>query len=199
MALSRRQRRHRRLQGPLLFRSQSPPHSRPGNPSFRKNQDTFACRFYHRLPIGSPCEESVKFFNIRILEAGTKPVNERQPITNTSFLLTALDGGPPILNGKTNSKGVIRIRSTARKAKFLLEIEGVEIHINAGDLIPSGSSEDANRQRLAHLGYEPPDSATWVPSDADAAYRKFQREHALPVTGAATPATVDTLKELNGS
>jgi peptidoglycan hydrolase-like protein with peptidoglycan-binding domain len=166
---------------------------------FEKTKDTFGCRFYHRLTIDSPCEESAKYWVIRVMEPGYKPIDDRKPIANAPFQLTGENGGAPIVNGVTDANGILRIRASSLKAKLLLKIAGTEIHVNAGELQPSGASEDASRQRLCNLGYGPADYAKWSPDDADAAYRKFQRQHLITVTGAANPATIDKLKKMNGS
>lgn len=41
---------------------------------FGKTKDTFACRFYHRLSIGSPCERILASFKIRLFDRLAKPI-----------------------------------------------------------------------------------------------------------------------------
>ncbi len=183
------------------FWSDAAVRSAPGEKErrFEETKDTFSCRFYHRLTATSPCEETVKYWVLRILEANDKPLNARQPLRNTPYLVTGEDGGPPEIKGSTDNDGILRIRATSDKTKFLLTIGGCQVHLDAGDLLPSGAVEKASHQRLCNMGYGPADLEKWTQADAKKAYEQFQEHHKLNKTGQADPDTVAKLKEIHGS
>lgn len=166
---------------------------------FEDTKDTFACRFYQRLTERSPCEESVKFWVLRVLEAGKLPLDKRKPLADTAFVVTGEDGPPPQINGKTDKDGVLRIRVTANNTIFKLTIAGQEIILDAGALFPSGSSPAATRQRLCNLGYGPGDLKTWTPAIEAFAVKLFQAQHGLPKTGVIDGGTIAKLREAHGS
>src|SRR5262249_22792088 len=45
------------------------------NRTFDETQDTFACRFYHRLVTNSPCESEVTLVEIRLLDPQGRPLS----------------------------------------------------------------------------------------------------------------------------
>ena len=166
---------------------------------FEETHDTFACRFYQRLTERSPCEETVKFWIIRVLEAGNLPLHKRKPLADTAFVLTGESGPPPQISGKTDKEGILRIRVTADRAKFKLTIAGAEVILDAGELFPSGSSPVATRQRLCNLGYGPGDLKSWTDAIEESAVRLFQSHHSLPPTGKIDDGTIGKLTEIHGS
>jgi hypothetical protein len=167
--------------------------------TFEKDRDTFACRFYHRLNTGSPCEESVKYWILRVLEASDTPLYNRKPVANAAYLITGENGEPPQIKGSTDAQGILRIRATSEKAKLKLIIAGCEVLLDAGELFASGTNEAASRQRLCNLGYGPAELASWTNADAKAAYELFQTHYGLQKSGTADAPTVEKLKEIHGS
>jgi peptidoglycan hydrolase-like protein with peptidoglycan-binding domain len=183
------------------FWSDAAVRSAPGDKPrhFEITKDTFSCRFYHRLTATSPCEETVKYWVVRILAANDKPLDKREPLIDTPFLVTGEDGGPPRIKGTTDKQGILRIRVTADKTRFKLTVGGFEVLLDAGALLPPGATEQASHQRLCNMGYGPAELATWKQADAKTACEQFQEQHELTKSGQADAATVAKLKEIYGS
>lgn len=75
--------------------------------TFQEDEDTFACRFYHRLAGFSPCEAGVKLWVVRLNVDGA---NGKIPLANRRFALIAGDSEhAPVMRGTTDPEGILRI------------------------------------------------------------------------------------------
>jgi len=79
---------------------------------FDDSADTFACRFYHRLTTGSPCEGALPIFQVRLFDRFGRP------IPNAPYSVT-LKGQQPI-TGTANASGDIIIRSVKRPTSCVI-------------------------------------------------------------------------------
>ena len=79
---------------------------------FEESADLFACRFYHRLSTGSPCEGVLPIFRIRLFDRFGRPV------PNAPYSVT-LEGQQPV-TGKADASGDIMIRNVKRPTSCLL-------------------------------------------------------------------------------
>ena len=64
---------------------------------FDKGQKTFACRFYERFSVFSPCENPGDMWVLRVLSAGKGSIPGRKPLANQPYILAGVSaGGAPI-------------------------------------------------------------------------------------------------------
>ena len=211
---------------------------------FKKTADTFGCRFYHGIAQNSPCEATLKLWVIRIgfndaleKDAQGSEIEDAKgrtflthPVARRRYVVeTGLDPGTPIIRGRTDDQGGLRIpvfdeRTTMRvrldvKSPFdpkdqdkqrqteqeTPEEEFLELVVEAGDLAPREASDGslgdrAVRQRLSNLGYGPPIPVDlWTSVDRRKAISGFQQNHKLNVTGEADESTIVELRKVHGS
>jgi hypothetical protein len=212
--------------------------------SFKRTGDTMGCRFYHGFAQNSPCEGTLKLWVLRIGFDDALKKDERgneiedakgrtelaHPIARKRYLVTAgPDAGAPLLRGRTDEKGGLRIpvfdeRTSMKLAidvKSLLdpvdpeqrrkqeeevpEKDFLELVLKAGDLFPlRGQQPDvdaiAARQRLSNLGFGPDRKIEeWSDDEARAALRAFQRKHDLQDSGVLGDEEIAELKKVYGS
>jgi hypothetical protein len=166
---------------------------------WEKTQDTFACRFYHRLVERSPCERKIQYWVLRILQAGPELVPVKKPVANAPFELTGTGSLKPVVTGRTDANGILRVQVFNEVSDMILKIGGVQILIEAGRLKPVEVDEGQSKRRLCNLGYGPPDQRTWTPVEQKSAFLKFQDDFRLNKTGVADLDTQLKLKDLHGS
>lgn len=166
---------------------------------WEKTKDTFACRFYQRLVERSPCERKIQYWVLRILESGTELVPVKKPVANTPFELTGHGGVKPVIKGRTDADGILRVQVFSEVCDMVLKIRGTQILIEAGKLKPVEVDEDQSVRRLCNLGYGPADHRTWTAAEKRAAFLKFQKDFRLTESGVADVETQLKLKDLNGS
>ncbi len=212
--------------------------------TFKKTGDTFGCRFYHGFAQNSPCEGTLKLWVLRIgfdddlkKDAQGQEIEDEKgrttlghPIARKRYVVTAgTDPGAPILRGRTDEKGGVRLPVFDEKTSMTLKLDAkslfnpedpdkrkkeeedtpesefLAILLKAGDLQPlfageGGVSGVGVRQRLANLGYGPAKKIEeWSGEDEKEALSAFQRKHKLEVTGTADEATTAELRKVHGS
>jgi outer membrane protein OmpA-like peptidoglycan-associated protein len=80
---------------------------------FEDSRDLFACRFYHRLTTGSPCEGALPIFRVRLFDRLGRPV------PNAPYSVT-LEGQSSV-TGTADASGDIIIRNVKRPTSCLLK------------------------------------------------------------------------------
>jgi hypothetical protein len=168
--------------------------------AFKETADTFGCRFYHGFGQNSPCEGTLKLWVLRIgidddlkKDGQGKEIEDEKGRTTLTHPLArkryicevSKDPGAPIIRGRTDEKGGIRLpmfderttMSLKLDAKSLLnpqdpnarkeaeaetdEQEFIELVLRGGDLLPLLEFGDVSFdrkgaiQRVSNLGYGP--------------------------------------------
>lgn len=159
---------------------------------FEDTQDTFGCRFYHRLSVDSPCEcasGGKAWISIQLLD------ENHQPIPNAPYKLQ--------INGTTeeataDSAGRFTKNVSPSLTAATLEAAGRKYQLNI-QALPPVTELKGMQLRLMNLNYPcgVPDGNPNV--ETTAALRSFQTLHALPVTGVSDPATQKLVREIHGS
>jgi outer membrane protein OmpA-like peptidoglycan-associated protein len=168
--------------------------------AFKETGDTMGCRFYHGFAQNSPCEGTLKLWVMRLGiddalqkdgngltiedEKGRNFLNH--PIARKRYVVeVSKDAGAPIIRGRTDERGGIRLPVFDEKTtmslkidvKTLFDVENpekrqqkeeetpedqfLELVLKAGDLLPMREAEDPEfnrlsaRQRLSNLSYGP--------------------------------------------
>ena len=163
-----------------------------------KHKNTYACRFYDRLTNFSPCEQTREYWVLRILIAGTSPLQDRKPLANEAYTVTGA-GAAGVIKGRTDHNGALRVPVTGDPASMTLSIAGVQIAVQGGGLREIDDGETAIRQRLYNLGYGKTDYTTWTGGYYTNLLNQFQKQHDLPETIAVDAATKEKLKDIHGS
>lgn len=113
---------------------------------FDETQDTFACRFYHRLAGESPCEFPSRPRRLRIfLHDETGKVMANEPYT------LEIDG-TVVAKKNTTAEGLVDHEVPAGSARGVLQIQRHTWNLLLEDP-PPHSDEDGVRVRLANLGF----------------------------------------------
>ena len=129
---------------------------------FQETKDTFACRFYHRLLVASPCERVLASFVIRLFD----PVGE--PLPGAPFLIIT-DNQRVSAFADANADAVVhdlRVPATC-KVFWSRPSQGrppaekpeefdfrLDVHVDIEDDKDSGDlSDEASLKRLNNLGY----------------------------------------------
>lgn len=103
--------------------------------TFQEDDDTFGCRFYHRLAGFSPCEAGLKLWVVRLRVDGAKG---NIPLANRRFALTAGETEhAPIMRGTTDAEGVMRIPVYDAAVTMTLKLDA------SGYLMEAPASGDA--------------------------------------------------------
>jgi hypothetical protein len=157
---------------------------------FELTNDTFACRFYHRLTTNSPCERVRKSVEIR-LYAPTKAYIANAPCE------VAIGGSAPIRR-VADGRGILRLVDVevpnTCDVKWGFPPHGGEEPVLVFSLrmhLLGGGEADEARKKLNNLGYTDDDLATNI--------RHFQRDYgsgtpSLAATGALDGDTLDRLR-----
>jgi hypothetical protein len=136
---------------------------------------------------------------LRILQSGSELVPVKKPVANTPFELTGSGAVKPVIKGRTDANGILRVQVFSEVCDMVLKIGGAEMLIEAGQLKPVEVDEDQSARRLCNLGYGPPDRRKWTPEKKTAAFLKFQDDFRLNKSGVADVDTQIKLKDLHGS
>ncbi len=166
---------------------------------FGETRDTFACRFYHRLAITSPCEGGAPLWVIRLLEDGPEPIDQRRPLANLPFSVTGVGGGLGEIRGTTDSRGVLRIIIKDNPAVMKVTVAGQEITVFAGSLKGVQEGAEGVVQRLRNLGFGVLDQRRDTTNQLIAGLAQFQRLHSLPVLEQPNADFRKKLQEFHGS
>lgn len=212
--------------------------------TFKQGGDTFGCRFYHGLAQNSPCEGTLKLWVLRVgfdddlrkddqgveIEDDNGRTTLTHPLARKRYVVeTGQDPGSPIIRGRTDENGGIRLpvfdeRSTMTlklDAKSLFEVQAqdrqkaesetpesefLQLVLQAGDLLPMAALEDggfdaiAVRQRLSNLGYGPDKPpADWSEPEHDSAVSAFRRKHRLAQGAIVDEPLATELRKVHGS
>jgi hypothetical protein len=162
---------------------------------FEDAKDTFACRFYQRLVDKSPCEVTVKTFEIRVYN----PLG--RAIALAPCQVTIGDSKP--FRDVADARGIVILRDVEVPASCRLEwgyvpaagkepelIFNLDLFLKADDTLDSSSPEESMK-RLNNLGYNRPDRSENI--------RGFQLEYRtlaqppLRVTGVLDAATIKVI------
>ncbi len=121
---------------------------------FENTQDTFACRFYHRLTVKSPCERPMITFNIRLYD------DDGRYIAFAPYKLS-VDGDKPI-SGRADANGIVRVPNIETPNKCVVQWGfppqgnqrtifdfGLDVFLH----IKENDSEDEAAQKLHNLAY----------------------------------------------
>jgi outer membrane protein OmpA-like peptidoglycan-associated protein len=163
---------------------------------FEEKKDTFACRFYNRLVDKSPCEITVKTFDVRLYS----PIGRAIP--NAPCQVTI--GGRKPFNDQADARGIITLRDVAVPATCKIRwgfqpekgqprelIYNLELFLKADE---DAVGADDGHRKLNNLGYINPSAAENV--------RSFQRDYGqltnppLPITGTLDDTTKDILTKV---
>ena len=151
--------------------------------TYEESADTFACRFYDRLAMKSPCEASVILatFNVRLADM------EKEPIPGAPFRIVR---GTSVRSGHADPEGNITVQAVVRPEKLRIEwtlpqMEGEDAFPFAREFfVDVGSDPSSDDRRLFNLGYTDSQSVENV--------RAYQRDFGHPETG----AIADIVEEL---
>jgi len=165
---------------------------------FEHTKDTFACRFYHRLVEKSPCEVTVKTFEIRLYS----PIGRAIPRAPCEITV----GGRKAFTDRADARGVVTLRDIDVPAACSVRwgfppedgqepelLYNLDVFLKADEPLNSDPAEEA-RRKLNNLGYNRRD-----PADNT---RSFQRDYGplssppLDITGALDDLTMKALREV---
>ncbi|MEJ7732119.1 MAG: peptidoglycan-binding protein [Polyangiaceae bacterium] len=159
----------------------------PVRREYKQTRDTFACRFYDRLSVRSPCEG---LRNEKLVELFFD-----DPFIgfadNVLVDLAFADGSTDKL--QTSSAGSVLVE--LRRGPFadaLYRREDVELRVRIFLRPPSVDTPEGTWQRLVNLGYarfDSPGELPETPVDLERAAEEFQQDHRLSITGEPDGAT----------
>ena len=128
---------------------------------FEETEDTFACRFYHRLVGASPCERELKSFQVRLYD----PFGRTLPEAPFSV---SVGGRPFSAVSSASVEGILTLRDVqvpetcVVKWGFRPEKDEQPTLVFSRTLFLVGDDEpkaQAGRKKLSNLGYESDDEA----------------------------------------
>jgi hypothetical protein len=142
--------------------------------TYEETADTFACRFYDRLAMKSPCEASVLLatFNVRLTDM------EKEPIPGAPFRILR---GTSVRFGHADEEGNLTVQAVVRPEKLriewtLPEHEGEEAFPFAREFfVDVGTDASSDDRRLFNLGYTDSQSVENV--------KAYQRDFGHPESG----------------
>lgn len=168
--------------------------------TFKETADTMGCRFYHAFAQNSPCEGTLKLWVLRLgfdddvqRDSSGKEVQDDKgrvtlthPIARKRYVVeVSKDPGAPLIRGRTDEQGGIRLPMFDEKPTMTLKIDVrtlldpadkdktkeaedkvtedqfLTLLLKGGDLKPMKQPADADfdvlavRQRLSNLGFGP--------------------------------------------
>jgi hypothetical protein len=166
--------------------------------TFQKGEDTFACRFYHRMSQGSPCERVRNSFEIRLYN----PMGRAIPFAPCEI---AIGARTPVAD-TADARGIVTLHDVAVPATCHVKwgykpddgrepelVFGVDLFLKADDLLES-ESEEESLKKLNNLGYDRPSRSENI--------RGFQLEYRtlasppLQITGELDDRTIKVLREV---
>jgi hypothetical protein len=165
---------------------------------FEEAKNTFACRFYNRLVDKSPCEVTIKTFEIRLYN----PIGRAIPLAPCEITIGKRKPFPD----KANARGIITLRDVEVPAACKIRwgfppdegqepelLYSLDLFLKADEPLESDRAEESKR-KLNNLGYNRPDLAENV--------RSFQRDYGhltsppLDITGDIDDRTTKVLSEV---
>jgi outer membrane protein OmpA-like peptidoglycan-associated protein len=165
---------------------------------FEQTKDTFACRFYTRLVQASPCEITLKTFEIRLYNPMAKAI----PLAPCTIAI----GDRKPLPDKADERGIIILHDVAVPAACHIEwgfppadsqkielIFSLDLFLIADGVKKLDRTEEG-KQKLNNLGYNRPDGADNI--------RSFQRDYGglvnprLVVSGELDDQTMTLLRRV---
>lgn len=159
---------------------------------FEETQDTFGCRFYHRLNVDSPCEcasGGKVWISIQLLDT------EQRPIPNAPYKLTL---GGSVVEENADSQGIFTKYLSASSPGGTLESAGRKYNL-AFQSLPPVSDLKGMQLRLANFGYDCGTANGAMNPQTEASLRAFQSLHGLLETGLSDEPTQNTVKRIHGS
>ncbi len=159
---------------------------------FEESQDTFGCRFYHRLNVDSPCECSSGgkvWISIQLLDS------DQKPIPNAPY---KLDVGGQVTEDKADGKGMFVKYISPTATGGTLESSGRKYKL-AFQALPPVSELRGVQLRLINFGYTCGTPNGVMTPQTEVALRDFQSLHGLPQTGLNDSATQQMVKKIHGS
>jgi OmpA family len=120
--------------------------------SYEDTADTFACRFYDRLAMRSPCEASITLvaFEVRL----TDP--DKDPLPRAPFRITQ---GASVRLGEADDDGLVRVQAIRRPDKLRVEWSTEALGVDGGYafareyFVDVGEGDASDDRRLFNLGY----------------------------------------------
>ncbi len=106
--------------------------------SFKETADTFGCRFYHGFAQNSPCEGTLKLWVLRLAfdddlkkdDKGKEVVDDKgrttlnHPLARKRYVVEmSKDSGAPLIRGRTDEQGGIRLPVFDEKTTMTLKID----------------------------------------------------------------------------
>lgn len=159
---------------------------------FEESQDTFGCRFYHRLNADSPCEcasGGKVWISIQLLDT------QQRPIPNAPYKLTL---GGSVVEETADSNGMFTKYISAASGGGTLEAAGRKYNL-AIQSLPPVTELKGMQLRLANFGYDCGACNGAMNPQTEAALKAFQSLHGLAETGVSDEATQKTVKRIHGS
>ncbi|CAN5409331.1 hypothetical protein BH10PSE17_BH10PSE17_26890 [soil metagenome] len=163
---------------------------------FSKTRDTFACRFYHRVAVASPCETGAPPVRIRLYDTAGRF------IPNAPYRFSI--GTAPTREGFASAKGIITVRATSASSQGFIEWglappDGQEANLRFAEEVFLGFPDDREQRadrKLQNLGYG--GTSAPLPTRTEAFQRDYAGEFGLSVTGlldAKTSAAIDDVHD----
>ena len=146
---------------------------------FEDSADLFACRFYHRLSTGSPCEGVLPIFRVRLFDRFGRPV------PNAAYSVTIEDQAP--VTGTANASGDIIIRNVKRPTSCRLQWS-----------VPRPKDEEPVYSDLQDSDIEEPDYSDVEDSDFSEAITSEDYDYEMEIflDPAAAENSDDTVKRM---
>jgi len=159
---------------------------------FEESQDTFGCRFYHRLTSDSPCEcqsGGKVWISIQLLD------HNQKPIPNAPY---KLDVGGQVSEDKADSKGMFVKYITPSATGGVLEAAGRKYTL-AFQSLPPVEELRGMQLRLVNFGYSCGSANGTMNLQTEESLRAFQGLHGLVQTGLSDGPTQQMVKKIYGS
>jgi hypothetical protein len=158
---------------------------------FADTQDTFACRFYHRMTTGSPCEKSLPgprvVLKIQIHDIFYAPCrNEAVTVTGTGGFFE---------RGQTDGDGLLTLKVppglTQVVVRYAPKDLGIRYAVTAALVVPGGTDDASLLAHIRNFGFGRDDR------EVAPAVVKFQAARgSLDLTGALDAATKQAVREV---
>lgn len=160
--------------------------------AFEDTDDTFACRFYHRLTVDSPCEcqnGGKSWISIQLLDSN------HEPRPSAPYKLTI---GGKSYDELADSEGRFVKTVSGVTTTALLETSALKYQLTLQPLRPVTDLQGM-QLRLTNLGYSCGEANGQMNDETHASLLAFQQLHQLPETGLNDAATQNTVKSIYGS
>ena len=169
---------------------------KPERRTFGETQDTFACRFYHRLVVSSPCE-GVSRARVRIL------VDDPFLGFLVHIKVVVVYPGGFRHTLETDDNGGVELFGDLGAYADLTFTSSIRTHTQRVFILPDSiDTDDGVWQRLANLGYsyQPlPEVSPPSKQALECTIIEFQARHGITPTGVSCSDTVAMLVRLHSS